>query len=304
MNPSYDRPMASNNGTNMRSDVMQTTPGSSDIVLAPEKKKHTRLIIGIVVVFILIIVGIIAFVMIILKSQNSGIVTTNYKEAFNLYANYALFGKDSIEDVDWEKLDSASVSYFEQNVVMESDSDKKETVIGKMKELYDGFSNQYAEKRSDYINKILSYGKKIDLLNTYYSDGIPSKAALLEAYQKGGNNEANLVVDGFSDLYKEYDGLYIENISELVKKYGSTQLGQIGEYTEIGCVVDGSIDYACALSIGDGELDRLLHEGSDYLNSIRVIIAASGLDVELDLNSIADTVIDIPSETEGESDEA
>ena len=83
--------------------------GTGDIVLAPEKKSRRKLII-ILIVMVLIVGGITALVFVFSRKN---LEMNNYKLAFNEYANYLLYGKDSDEEIKGEYDDDGIYLVYE-----------------------------------------------------------------------------------------------------------------------------------------------------------------------------------------------
>ena len=273
-----------------------------DIVLVPDDKKRKGLIVGVVIGCTVLLAIVIGLIVLAINSSNSsnGMVSENYHEAFDEYTNYVWFGDNSEEDIDWNSEKFFADSFFYKNMESSLGTNEKVSVLDRMRELYNIFSESFIGKRSDHVDDVQKYGGKIDLLYTYYTDGLPSKDIVLDAFLNKGVDGANEVIDGLSQKYEKYNDLQEGDISFLVKNFGNNQLISIEKYNEVGCIDANGVNYACVNS-KDVELSNLSTISSNSFNDIRIIINSCIDDIVSDLQSL-ETVIE--SNEDGSNNEA
>lgn len=254
--------------------------GSGDIVLGRGRKRKTGLIAGIIIAAVGVVVGVILFITLGLPAMDpktgSGIKARNYEEAFNIFANYFLFGEESKEAVDWEATTGEDfVSYFQR--ITETPFDVEGVVTGqktvggeikKMKDDYSVFRKMYLnlkEKSDTMVQFVNDYEQLIEFANEYYSVGLPSEFSIADKYVEGGYDAAQDFVNQVATAYESVGALYDYDVSALIGDYGYNKLSAIEIYNQLGCMDDDGVDYTCVSSKSDlGNTEYLLKAADEY----------------------------------------
>lgn len=271
--------------TNFKQSVDALSANDGDIILGGKKKKKW-LVFGIIG-GIVAVVGIVALVLAIMLTSESktgtGIKAKNYEEAFNIYANYFLFGERSKQAVNWDvTTEDGFESYFRKVVdrpfEIEAIKTGEKTIGGEIAIMdadYEAFQAMFMklEDRPDEMTSMVEdYGKKIRFLDKYYNVGVPERDEILEVYEELGYDKAEEYVWQVASEYNSVGVLYNNNIADLVGKYGDNQLATIEEYRIVGCIVDQEIDYGCATERENADMLEYLRMTSNGMNRIFAIV--------------------------------
>lgn len=267
-------------------------------------KKKTGLIIGIVVAAVCVIVGVILFLTVGLSALDpktgDNIKAKNYQEAFNIYANYFLFGERSKMVVDWEAARADDfVSYFRKVIdnpfgVEGADGAQASpsSIIAKMNEYFSVFQKMYTEQENNTnaIAYVDEYGRTLKLVFLNYDTGLPTRESVLASYLEGGRKVADGMIQDVAKKYETVGVLFGDDINNLVSRYGESQLALIEEYNKMGCVSGGGIDYNC-VSSNDNEVSRRYSlDSSETLDEYLSDITGSYNDLRRKLSIIGDGI--------------
>lgn len=254
--------------------------GSGDIVLGRGRKKKTGLIVGIIIAVVCVVVGVILFITLGLPAMDpktgGGIKARNYEEAFNIYANYFLFGEESKKAVDWEATTGEDfASYFQR--VTETPFDVEGVVTGqktvggeikKMRDDYSVFRKMYLnlkEKSDTMVQFVNDYEQLIEFANEYYNVGLPSEFSVADKYVEGGYDAAQDFINQVATAYESVGVLYDYDVSALIGDYGYNKLSVIEIYNQVGCMDEDGVDYTCVSSKSDlGDTEYLWKAADEY----------------------------------------
>ena len=271
--------------TDFKQSVDALSANDGDIILGGKKKKKW-LVFGIIG-GIVAVVGIVALVLAIMLTSESktgtGIKAKNYEEAFNIYANYFLFGERSKQAVNWDvTTEDGFESYFGKVVdrpfEIEAIKSGEKTVGGEIAimdadyEVFQGMFMKLEDRSDEMTSMVEDYGKKIKFLDKYYNVGVPDRDEILEVYEQLGYDKAEEYVWQVASEYNSVGVLYNNNIADLVGKYGDNQLATIEEYRIVGCIVDQEIDYGCAAERENADMLEYLRMASNEMNRIFAIV--------------------------------
>ncbi len=271
--------------TDFKQSVDALSANDGDIILGGKKKKKW-LIFG-VIGGIVAVVGVVALVLaIILTSEpktGTGIKAKNYEEAFNIYANYFLFGERSKQAVNWDAtVEDGFESYFRKVVdkpfEIEAIKSGEKTVGGEIAimdadyEVFQGMFMKLEDRSDEMTSMVEDYSKKIKFLDKYYNVGVPDRDDILEVYEQLGYDKAEEYVWQVASEYNSVGVLYNNNIADLVGRYGDNQLATIEEYRIVGCIVDQEIDYGCATERENADMLEYLRMTSNGMNRIFAIV--------------------------------
>lgn len=260
--------------------------GSGDIVLGRGRKRKTGLIAGIIIAAVGVVVGVILFITLGLPAMDpktgSGIKARNYEEAFNIFANYFLFGEESKEAVDWEATKTEDFESYFRMVIdepYEVDSIKSGTKtvggeIARMDMDFDVFRGMFMEldDRTSYMMDVVEdYGKKLKFIDKYYNVGIPTETLILGKYLEGGFEIAEEFVWQVASEYSDVGTIYDENILELIGRYGDARLSIIEEYNLAGCLVAEKFDFNCTVEKKNEEIVKYVDQSVKQLKKISSI---------------------------------
>ena len=237
-----------------------------DIILNNGRRKRKGLIIGIIVAAACVVIGLVVFLLVGLPAMDAktgdGIKARNYEEAFNIYANYFLFGKKGKEAVDWDATKEEGFESYFRKVVdkpyeVKEIVDKEETgeqILDQFVQRFEDFDSLYLrqKKKTERLTATIDdYQRKLRFINKYYNIGLPIVPMIFEDYINNGYDGAEEKVWEIADSYESVGEIYDENVVELVGRYGSNQLSLIEEYSHIGCIIDNRIDSTCVNQNGN-----------------------------------------------------
>ena len=233
---------------------------SGDIMLAGvEEKKSKKWIVVLVVVMIAIILAVVGVVAGMNMGGGKKVVSGDVRSAFNRYANYFLYGEDKTDDVEAEPEDFEE-SYFAKNISSDGYREYLETLKQNYTVFYDTYKPTIPEEDTYNLNYLDEYNKKFILTTTYYSGVMVLQGDILRAYIDGGEGAAKTMIEETLAPYKEVGELFGENYYYLASERAKLNLEYIMAYEAAGCLVDGAIDYNCAVEKGVEEEDMYLIE--------------------------------------------
>ena len=243
--------------------VVPVNSAEGDIILDNGVKRRKKgLIIGAIVAGVGLMIGLMVLIFVVLPAMDpktgDGIKAKNYQEAFNIYANYFLFGVRSKEAVDWDATSQDEFeSYYEK--VLESPSEvgslaSGQETIGNIFSKMDGdfsvfqsfFSKQ--ENRPELlVEHFDKYGKMMKFMDRYYNVGLPIWDTVFDVFVEKGYDGADDMIGQLVDAYREVGTIYDYDVADLIGKYGASQLSMIEEYNKAGCLIEDKIDFDCTV---------------------------------------------------------
>ena len=205
MNPSYDNSFGSFSSGGAGCSMSVSGPissGDGDVPLVMEKKtkKWPLVLLGFLFV-VALAVGLISMAM--PKEQaNSAVDAKNYQEAFNLYANYYLYGEAKTDEITAE-YNETKESYLnnlidEDNVPSEY-LDNLVNYYAEFLSLYEG-SSQDNEETMTLLN---GYKAQLDLVTTYLREPFLTRSDILDAYLLSGEVAADSLIKTKLQYYKD-----------------------------------------------------------------------------------------------------
>ena len=257
--------------------------GTGDVVLGGvEPKKSKRgLIVVIVLCLMISVVGLVAYVFNRNTNRDTGSVQTlagNYREAFNEYANYILYGKDSLNDI--ENSYQPDVFY----AIWQAADEKDEAFFDKSKVLFGNITNQL-QKQENSIDFIAfnDYANTFDFYYLYNTVPKISSADILEKYLQNGKEAVSEYINSSYEAFEES--------SDLAQSYGRGQkeidlltLDQIDIAHANGCIENGAINQSCFNSL---EMKDISERKTSLTMSVNRVIYDASRDVVLDCFTIA-----------------
>ncbi len=233
-----------------RPSVQYAPDDTGDIKLTSThpKKSKKGLIIGLIVfVIILITVGTI-FVVSYIQSQSGANIhkdSVAIQNKFNKYANYVLYGEDSVEQIQ---------DFKAENVYAIDENINNNSFLKNANNLYSAFLEDFIG--SDYDGKVST---SLLSTNEYYNFLIwkndfseIDKTELLQIYMDKGLGVAK---DYIKNYYNDVD--HSNSLVELFAKYDSEYAIYMVEewaiYDEKGCRQDKSYDTTCIMNITNDE---------------------------------------------------
>lgn len=295
--------------TNNFGPTVPIASGTGDVTLESDKKTKKWWLIG----GFLGVIVIAAIIFAVIKLNGGfGARASDLKSAFNIYANYYLTGEakdedlpesdtedegDGSENVDPEMVSEDEVFEDEEGVVLIEEDDEMDGVqdsyfaryiggektdgdkdyLTKLKSHFDTFYDYYTKSMGNYqfaIDYIDEYKQNLDLLVTYYNGPAFDSDVLLEQYNNGGEEAAEKLISEEIDLFEE-DVVKDEiSFQDMIISYGESEIKRFSWYESVGCLVDGTIDYECAMEKEDENEEVLDDSGTwkfemtmfDFLN--------------------------------------
>ena len=292
--------------TDFKQSVDALSANDGDIILGGKKKKKW-LIFG-VIGGIVAVVGVVALVLaIILTSEpktGAGIKAKNYEEAFNIYANYFLFGERSKQAVNWDAtIEDGFESYFRKVVdrpfEIEAIKSGEKTVGGEIAimdadyEVFQGMFMKLEDRPDEMTSMVEDYGKKIKFLDKYYNVGVPTETTVLEKYVDEGYDVAEDFIWEKANAYKDVGMLYGSDVVDLVGRYGDNQLSIIEAYNLAGCLVAGEFDFDCTVVKKNEQITEYSSKSIEQLKKISSIQYNSFVVVINDVFDFRDAIDDL-----------
>ena len=317
MDPSYNNPPSNPvapNGANSGGvfdggNNGQMNHDSGDIILqADGKKPKNGVIIGLVIGFVVVVVAVSVFLLVGMPKGKSvpdqdGKNTTvrNYQEAFNVYANYYLFGEEGEKDtVEWglTKVSAFQPAYDESlELVGEEDNDMTSQLVlyfNTFEEFYSDLSN-----KTDYLTGLVENNSStLAFLDAYYGNGITTRTEMIEKYASEGESAVIQMINGKANAYEDTDSGTGDDVKALVYELGNDQLGIIKQYDENGCLIDGVVDYGCASKIENDQKRQLFDRISIIEDKIINIVEKARKDLRMNVFEIGDSLDSLSSDKE------
>lgn len=236
--------------------------GTGDIVLTPEKKSHKGIIIALVLT-VLIVGGFFAVMFQIRNGGGNMNVSNDAKLAFNKYANYLLYGKDSDKALEGE-YDEDSIYKLDE---MWGENAQAVTNFFKTADellaSFESFTNGNAN--SDFMTAVNNYRADFELVRLTFNKEYITEEELINKVL--GNN----LEDTKTWIANKYASL-TKSSYEDVKKYAEAEINYYQLYAEYlenlkarGCFGDGAV---CDSSI-DENLDSQMAEYEEVVLNIK-----------------------------------
>ncbi|MBR2543801.1 hypothetical protein IKF04_00670 [Candidatus Saccharibacteria bacterium] len=264
--------------------VVPVNSAEGDIILNNGVKRRKKgLIIGAIVAGVGLVIGLMIFIFVVLPAMDpktgDGIKAKNYQEAFNIYANYFLFGVRSKEAVDWDATKAEDFESYFENVInnpSEVDSilhevDTQGSIIGRMDVDFTIFHDYYIgeEKKDEYlVQAIDDYSRYLKFMAAYYNVGTPTESTVLEKYVDSGYDAAEVDIWRIADAYSGVGIIYDIDVRDLIGRYGDNLLAVVEEYNRLGCVVNGGFDFDCTVREENAEISDYSDKANAQLDDI------------------------------------
>lgn len=282
MNPSYDNSFGSF-GTSGAGFGMSASgavsSGSGDMTLEakPEKKAKKWL----VVLLAFLVVGALVAGLIYLTTSRlndgSSSGAKNYQEAFNVYANYYMYGEDKTDEMTAE-YSADEGSYF--NEVMDSDEVSSE-YLDNLMSYYTTFLTMYKESvdDGDDLEVLDLYGAELKLLTVYLKDDFITRSDIMDEYLSSGEVAANDLIEAKLAPYKDLGEIGNRDFYEYALNWGKQILKLIEKYDELGCVEDGNLSYVCVYENENEEVEGISDAAAENYYYVKWILDASKTDL-------------------------
>ena len=287
----------------MSSDVT----GQGDIVINSDdgaRKRKILLIVLAVLVGLIVIAGIIFAIVMSGTGQGSGRSgASNYRDAFNIYANYFVYGEQGdTSEVGW--YDTRYDDTFFAKSVDSMVQSQMESVL-EMEEYYKTFSELYISTElgdNDNMTEfVLNYGSNLNIAAEYYGrDASINQSIVLDEYSSGGEKAVADKVESIMSPYREFGGEYGKKYYDLGIEYGNRLLDLAKKYAQLGCITAGVVDYNCIADRYDDEVDLLSGKASDYYVLMQGVMKNIKSSLYVDLYDMSEIV---NGEQEVENDE-
>lgn len=179
-----------------------------------------------------------------------------------------------IEMVTEEGEDSETTSAYFDDVYTGMAEDASKDYFENLRRYYGVFGEMYEKEvgDGDGMEMVNDYGEKLNLATIYYGGASLSQAAILEAYDAGGNDEAGQLIDETAALYNDFATIYQEDLSELMTNYGRGELKLLLAYIGYGCVVGSTIDYECVSANMTEEDEAVMSMTAEYATIIQDVM--------------------------------
>lgn len=228
---------------------MQTpiSSGVGDIMLAPEKKSHKGVIIALILA-VLIIGGLFVVMFLMPKSGGNINASEDIKLAFNRYANYLLYGKESDAEIKGE-YNADNIYYIDEM------RNKDSEVVAKYFETANGllsdFESLVGNTNNDLMTVVNDYRADFELVRLTFGKIYIDDQELvnevmnnnLEATKVWINNKYSYLVNSNYDNVKQYAKAevdYYEAYADYLEKLKSGGCLSIEE--GITCEIDGGLE--------------------------------------------------------------
>ena len=238
----------------------------ADVAAADAKKKRKKVALIALAVVAVLAAGLGIFLLIVQLSKPSA---SSVKSAFNRYANYVLYGEEKNSDFGEY---SDTVKY----TILDKYDNVDENYNRRMKELFEKFYSQYngAVEQGIYKKDEAIDDYKEIVMSVYYGFEMDESISL--------NSIASSVIS------KGKEG-YLKEISEKSKWYTEQGVSYLAEdwnnvmsayaslaeaYNNVGCIVNGKIDYGCIENLAESSLAEARDEGTKNKGAYHTMLAA------------------------------
>ena len=220
----------------------QFSSDSGDIIINSAPKSTKKIAPGIIALIVIVIILLFAGIAFLIINRNNGgsgsAAPSAIKEAFNSYANYVLYGKDSTEDIeDITNSDVVITPYFES-----LNDDEKAQYITTATEKYNNFINlYYAEDRN--LDDLVDTNPLDDYFQSFPRIKILSEQDVLDLYNQYGKSEATQKIKDNYNIANVSNNIavYIDDSEELSNAY----LDIIANIDAAGCIKEGAVIDGC-----------------------------------------------------------
>lgn len=182
-----------------------SSPATDEVVFrgGGEKRSYKKLIIAIILIVAILALGGIAVVKFLMPADGGGIsFGSNTKSSFNKYANYLLYGEDSINALEGNYDENSGAKIFD---ILEMSSDTRKEYSDKLSELWnnflkgtDNFTLKNGVTRDDY-------GERVAFIVTYFKNGEQAEHDRSVALARKDEEEAAQIMDDYFTLYNGFD---------------------------------------------------------------------------------------------------
>ena len=262
------------------------TSGASDIILGstPPKKSKKPLIVTIIIILITIVAGVLAYFIFQQNNNNSvepiATSATNYREAFNEYANYILYGEDSLKNI--ANTYESDTSY----AIWQAADEKNETFFNKAKALFNNIVEQLRNSESD-IDLVLfnGYANVFDFYYLYNTSPGISNINILEKYIQDGEEATSEYINNNYKVFEESSNL-AQSYARSQKELDLLTLEQISIAYSNDCIENGTIDQNCLDSL---EIN-FLEQKYDLQKNVQSITYDASRDIVIGCFTVADSI--------------
>lgn len=227
----------------------QTQTAGGDIVLNNGTKKKSKKML-LIVFFTLAVIIVSIVLVLILTGVGKTNVPDNERTAFNKFANYLLYGKDSKEDISAEKYRSNHRYYIDEIYDNSASSDefteKLDDYFKNVESRYDKYlSLTDKNKYHDLSDALDTYKEKLDLYHYTIVSPLLSVTNLLGLYFDEDKLESKL-----DDYFSSYDKSNIASTRSYGSDYNERAknfISIVKQYHDLGCVSQerGTIATSC-----------------------------------------------------------
>ena len=142
-----------------------------------------------------------------------------------------------------------------------------------------------SEEAAELINE---YAVWLNLATVYYSEDGLSQLTILDAYNEGGVEGAEKLINEEASRYSGLENVNEEDFGTLLSNYGRQELRLIVLYDGYGCVNDGEIDYGCVAERFTEEDEIAMDAKSEYSLAIENIVGNVVDNLQMNLYTLRD----------------
>lgn len=254
MDPTQNDSLGSQTPMNMGYAGVPASTGTGDIVLAPEKKSKKWWIVGGVVGVLLL--GIVIMIMFIWPNNKVGGRDGDMKSSFNRFANYVLYGEETVDEID-SALDTSYEYYFNNN---SNNDETYERINGLYDVFLNNYNNQGKQGLDDNTNAWVNSEKEmLNFMTALYPKKRITVLSLLDSYMEGGHVKADEFASNYY-VFNNNTSFYVERFSEDYNAWVDAALAFLDYYYNNGCLRNWGADYDCMIAKNSeaviGEMDK------------------------------------------------
>jgi len=220
------------------------------------------------------VVGVVVGVMM----GGGAIVSRPVATQFNRFANYVLYGKDVVENIDVATIDTDYIAYeVTTKLSGETSAQKEEERIyyAKLSELAKLFIEEYGDTENEEADSIVKNINDISsFLYEYSRVSDLSIKSLANLYGKDENYINNYVTDYYRNL-RESDNEYSNKYGTLMTEFLKIESNIMSKHDLFGaCLSEQKNESACQSVISgitDSEL-KVLEEGDRYIHDAKEMV--------------------------------
>lgn len=267
MSPSYNDSFGSFSSGGAGPSMSVSGPissGDGNVALAPEKKTKRWLLVLLGFLFVMALAAGLISMAIPKEQDDYAVDAKNYQEAFNLYANYYLYGEAKTDEITVEYNEEVD-SYFDK--MIDEDNISSE-YLDDLKEYYTTFLDLYKDsstKNDEVLEALDRYEDELNLTLVYLKNDFVVRSDIIDTYLSSGKEATEEFIETKLQPYKDLGKIDDLSFYNYALSWAEKILELAETYSNLGCVSDGNLSYSCIYENDDENVEKISDEAAkDY----------------------------------------